>query len=121
MGVGTHQSPRLKRQLSGSDDEGEGMEVGGEEGGGEEGGEASSSFTTKKHCTEQPDNTGTLEPEYRYPGTRIYTGTLEPEYRYPGTRIQVPWDQNTGTLEPEYRYPGTRIQVPWDQTQYSTT
>lgn len=69
MGVDTHQSPQLKRQLSGSDDEGEGMEVGGEEGGGEAGGgkegggEASSSFTTKKHCTEQPGNTGTLEPD----------------------------------------------------------
>ena len=59
MGVDTHQSPQLKRQLSGSDDEGEGMEVGGEEGGGE----ASSSFTSKKHRTEQPGNTGTLEPD----------------------------------------------------------
>ena len=69
MGVDTHRSPQLKRQLSGSDDEGEGMEVGGEEGGGEEGGgkegggEASSSFTSKKHRTEQPGNTGTLEPD----------------------------------------------------------
>lgn len=62
MGGDTHQSPRLKRQLSGSDEEDEGMEVGGQEGGGEGGGgETSSSFTSKKHRTEQPDNTGTLE------------------------------------------------------------
>ena len=59
MGVYTDQSPRLKRQLSGSGDEGEGMEVGGEE----EGGEASSSFTTKKHRTEQGSSTGTMEPD----------------------------------------------------------
>ena len=59
MGVYRDQSPRLKRQLSGSGDEGEGMEVGGED----EGGEASSSFTTKKHRTEQPSSTGTMEPD----------------------------------------------------------
>lgn len=56
MGVDTMQSPRggqLKRQLSESGDEGEGMEV---EGGG---GEAPSSLTSKKQRAELPSSAGT--------------------------------------------------------------